>query len=79
MNNKKDIIHLVDICPHLKGSYKSIFSCCKKEYGCVECHYINEPGHHVVFTGEALCLFCNKKYVGDKCPFCQIEKIQKRK
>ena len=71
-------MNLVDICQHWKGNFKSLFSCCDKEYGCVDCHFNNEQ-HHLVFSGEILCLLCNKKYKGDKCPFCLVEKIQKRK
>ena len=80
-NKEKDIIidnNLVDICQHWKGTYKNLFSCCNKEYGCDECHFKNEQ-HHMVYNGECLCLFCYQKFTGEKCPFCLIEKIHKRK
>lgn len=69
---------LFDICPHYLGNYKNIFSCCKKLYGCEQCHYINEK-HQIKYNGEDLCLFCNEIFIGDKCPLCLSEKIQKRK
>ena len=75
---KNNLINLVDICPHWKASYKNLFSCCNKEYGCDECHFINET-HHLVYNGESLCLFCKQLYIGDKCPICKIEKMRKRK
>lgn len=91
-NNNKDVggkshkklekndnaINLVDICEHWKGNFKSLFSCCPNEYGCVDCHF-NKEQHHLVFSGEVLCLLCYQKYKGDKCPFCGVEKCQKRK
>ena len=75
---KNSDIVLVDICPHWKANYKTIFSCCNTGYGCVQCHYQNEK-HHLVFSGESLCLFCNNKFKGDKCPICLVEKTQSRK
>ena len=74
----KNEIELVDICPHWKGTYKNIFSCCDKEYGCDECHILYES-HHMVYTEDSLCLFCYQKFKGDYCPYCKIEKIKKRK
>ena len=69
---------LVDICPHWKSSYKNIFSCCNKDYGCDECHFNNES-HHLVYSGESLCLNCKQLFIGDKCPICKTEKMRKRK
>ena len=69
---------LIDICPHWKGTYKNIFSCCNKDYGCDECHALYES-HHMVYSEDSLCLFCYQKFRGDYCPYCKTEKSKKRK
>jgi hypothetical protein len=68
-NNNK----LFSICPHLIGNYKKIFSCCNKGYGCVKCHLDNEA-HQITYNGEEQCLICNIIFIGEKCPFCLVEK-----
>ena len=70
-------IQLVNICPHWKGTYKLNFLCCNKEYGCEECHFLHES-HDMLYTGDVLCLNCNNIYKGNKCPFCNTEKIKRR-
>ena len=73
-NNNKTF----SICPHLTGNYKKIFSCCNKGYGCVKCHLNNET-HQIIYSQEEQCLICKIIFIGDKCPFCLVNKIMKIK
>lgn len=73
-NNNK----LFDICPHLIGNYKKIFSCCNKGYGCIRCH-LDKETHQITYSREEQCLICNIMFIGDKCPFCLVKKIMKIK
>ena len=75
-SKKKEVVNnnkLYSICPHLLGNYKKIFSCCNKGYGCVKCHLDNET-HQITYNGEEQCLICNIIFIGEKCPFCLVEK-----
>jgi len=84
LSKKKEVVNnnknnkLVSICPHLSGNYKKIFSCCNKGYGCVKCHLDNET-HQITYNGEEQCLLCKIFFIGEKCPFCLVEKKLKLK